>query len=66
LQEYKGVFCGQFVLRTFAAHLNAIRGAIVVRNLPDAEKADRGGLVLAAVSVRVGACFHHTAYPLFP
>ena len=57
VQQYKGIFCGPFVLRTFAAHLNAIRGAVNVQGLITGDKPHKGGLVLSAVSVCVSAYF---------
>jgi hypothetical protein len=64
VQQYKGIFCGPLVLRTFAAHFNAIRGAVDVRGLITGDKPHKGGLVLSAVSVRVCVCFRSCCRPL--
>jgi len=50
-QQYKGIFCGPLVVKTFAHHFTSTRGALKMPGL-SVEKPERGGLVLSAVSVR--------------
>jgi hypothetical protein len=52
-QQLKGVFQGPFVLCTFAAHLNAIRGYMKIKGLTSVQKLEQGSLVLSAVLVCV-------------
>jgi hypothetical protein len=56
-QRMRGLFCGPFILWTFAAHFNAIRGTIKIRSLGDPKSVDKlpyGALALAVISV----CYH--------
>lgn len=48
-QLFRGLFCGPLVLRTFAAHLSAISGAVEVDGWK--EKPARSGLILSAAAV---------------
>jgi hypothetical protein len=56
-QQWKGVFCGPFILQTFAAHLSALDSSVKVPGLHDKPSPPAvGGLGMADASVRVVYC----------
>jgi hypothetical protein len=64
IQGYKGFLRGPFVIQTFSAHFDAVRGSIKVDGLgsPDANNTrpiGALGLAAAAVSGMIAACIYY-------
>jgi hypothetical protein len=61
LQEYKGLFRGELVIKTLACHFSATKGAIKVRGLAlEAEQLNaKAAVALSAAAVRHGTQFRN-------